>query len=196
MQPFAYCSHCEDAKVIEIHDQGDGRTVASSIDREREIAGNSFFVPNAEEIDNVSIDLDLMKCIDELNRMLKVSNVDEAKAGPLHQKKVNYAHILSALEMTIRSMEAEKLDEVENAMKSNTVADFRIDLEQRKHQIELLWNNYRGMFPEEHEHMWSSLEHGLTDYLIHLKKRQQLHMDCDRLRRQNAQLKYMLQELL
>lgn len=192
LQLFACCSHCEDEKVIEIHKRADDETVSSNAPSSpsSEIAEKSFSIPNAaEERDNVSIDLDLMRHIEDFNQMTKISNFDPDKKP--HQMNVNYAHILSALEMTIKSMEAE----VETEKRENTVADVHIDLEQRKNQIELLWNNYRSIFPEEYVHMWSSLEQGLSNYMIHLKKRQQLYMDCDKLRRQNAQLKYMLQEL-
>lgn len=193
LQLFAFCSHCEDEKVIEIHKRSDDETVSSKAPSlSSEIAEKSFSIPNAaEDCDNVSIDLDLMRHIDDLNQMTKISNFDPENQP--HQMVVNYAHVLSALEMTIKSMEAEK--SVETEKRENTVADFHINLEQRKNQIELLWINYRSIFPEEYVHMWSSLEQGLSDYMIHLKKRQQLYMDCDKLRRQNAQLKYMLQEL-
>lgn len=196
LQLFKYCSHCEDEKVIEIHnDKDDQQVPVSSTSASTELAEPTFCVTNVEKLDNVSIDLDLMRRIEDLNQISKAAPSDRLKSDSLHQPSVNYAHILSALEMTIKSMEAEESSEVEKAG-GKTDADINIDSGQRKKQIELLWNDYRLMFPEEYVHMWSSLEQGLSDYLVHLKKRQQLHMECERLRQQNAQLKYMLQELL
>lgn len=181
--------------MVEIHNETDDHQLpASSTSPTTELAEKTFCVTNIEKVDNVSIDLDLMRRIEDLNQISKAAPSDGLKSESLHQPNVNYAHILSAMEMTIKSMEAEESSEVEKVRRD--VADFNIDSEQRKKQIELLWNDYRLMFPEEHVRMWSSLEQGLSDYLVHLKKRQQLHMECERLRQQNAQLKYMLQELL
>lgn len=194
LQLFAYCSHCEDEKVIEIHNEGNEQIISPSPLRE----STSDFVPAPTDTktENLSIDLDLMRHIEDFNRIPKAGTFVQESIEAPHQMNVNYAHILSALEMSIKSMEAENLSEEENEQKKNVDSDFHIDLEERKSQIEFLWENYRKIFPEEHVHTWTSLEPALSDYLKHLKKRQQLHMECDRLRRQNAQLKYMLQELL
>lgn len=195
LELFAYCPLCENEKVIQIHKPEGDRTLSkgSKGSISTELTGTSLFVPkDAKKDDDVSIDLDLMQCIEDFNKIsTKTPKFDQTKTESIHKKNVKYAHILSALEMTTKSLEAEKLNEVED-----TAPHLHIDLEQRKNQIESLWNKYQSMFPEEHVQVWSSLEFGLSDYLVHLKKRQKLHMECDKLRRQNAQLKYMLQELL
>lgn len=181
--------------MIDIHTKGNAQIISSvgpsspSNDSDK----SSFILSNVESnIDNVSLDLDLMRRIEDFNRN---SNV-EANLDPDHQLSVNYAHILSALELTIKSMETDSLDQSEKSISKDGLSDSCIDPEQREEQIELLWTNYRTLFPEEHAHMWSSLEHGLSDYLMHLQKREKLHVECDGLRRQNAQLKYMLQEVM
>ncbi len=175
--------------MIEIHGEGNNQPIStSSAPSSTESDEMSVFIPNDEKIDTVSMDLDLMRLIDDLNRNLNQTGID-----PIHQTHVNYAHILTALELTIKSMES---NESETQTIEETMPDFCVDSEQRKHQIQTLWNKYRTIFPEEHVHMWSSLENGLAEYLTCLKKREKLHNECDGLRRQNAQLKYMLQELL
>lgn len=182
LQLFGYCSHCEDEKIVEIHsaEQTKSSQVVSN-----ESTEPSVFVPNVDEIDNVSVDLELMRRIEDLNR---IANSDRMGNESVHQMTVNYAHILSALDLTIKSMITGK---------SNSHRFVRsVDFDQRKNQIELLWNNYRQKFPDEHIQMWSSLEAGLADYLVHLKKRDQLHLECQKLRQQNVELKYLLQELL
>lgn len=184
--------------MIEIHNVAHSETVpiaftSSSI----ESTEPSFCVSNLEKVDNVSIDLDLMRCIEDLNQLSRANNCDRMTPDDsLHKLNVNYAHIMTALEMTMKSMEAAIDSSGKNTKKKDCFAELNIDFEQWKNQIKFLWNGYRSTFPEEHVHVWSSLEHGLSDYLGHLKKRQQLHLECDGLRRQNAQLKYMLQELL
>ncbi|XP_037026905.1 dynein regulatory complex protein 1 homolog [Bradysia coprophila] len=195
LELLAHCSQCEDEKVIEIHGQGKAQTISTigSPSLSNDSDKSSFVVPNADDkIDNVSLDLDLMRLIEDLNR----NSTDQTTTDSIHQLSVNYAHILSALEMTIKSMETEKSHENGKKKKRNGILDLCINPAQRKDQIELLWTNYRTIFPEEHAHLWSSLECGLSDYLVQLKIREKLHGDCDRLRRQNAQLKYMLQEVL
>lgn len=175
---------CDDEKIIEIH--GDDKTAALELPE----STGGLFDPNISKIDSVSIELDLMRYIEDLNQISSCVDFDERKPDVVQQLKVNYAHILSALELTMKSMEPE--------VETNTeIADECVlDVDERKKQIGLLWQNFRKIFPDEHVHMWSSLQNALTDYLLHLKKRQKLHEECDRLRRQNAQLKYMLQELL
>lgn len=195
LELLAHCSHCQDEKVIEIHGHGNPQTISTvgSPCPSNDSLMSSFIVPNAEsKIDNVSLDLDLIRCIEHLNRKSDHLPV-EPKSDPIHQLSLNYAHILSALEMTIESVATERLNGTKNETKRK---DLCINPEQRKDQVELLWTNYRTMFPAEHADMWTSLQHGLSDYLVHLKRREKLQLDCDRLRRQNAQLKYMLQEVL
>lgn len=199
LELLAHCSHCEDEKIIEIHRKGNAQTISTvgSPSPSNDSNESSFSVPNNAEgkIENVSLDLDLMRRIEHLNRNAKPFPI-ETKSGPIHELSVNYAHILSALEMTIKHMARDTLNGSDNETTRSNISALCIDPEQRKDQIELMWTNYRTMFPAEHANMWSSLEYGLADYLVHLKKREKLHTECDKLRRQNAQLKYMLQEVL
>lgn len=191
---FAYCPHLDERKVVEIHQQSAIENDSTSPSLTSEINFDPNFA-QGQPVDSVSIELDLMRRIDDFNKLLKTKNLNQSKTHS-DELDIKYTHILSALEMTIKSMESEMLVEEEKSKTKKNVPHAAIGLELRKNQIELLWNRYRMIFPEEYIHMWSSLEPGLADYLLHLKKRFQLHMECDKLRRQNAQLKYMLQELL
>lgn len=193
MLQFAYCPQRDGKKVVEIHQEADTPAISAS----NEMTEKTF-VPIAapsNSVDNVSIDLDLIRHIDDFNKIPQTNNFNQGKTSS-DQLDISYAHILPALEMSIKSMEMEILVDDDKGKTNNNVKCAAIDLELRKNQIETLWNRYRNIFPQEYTHMWSSLDQGLADYLTHLKKRFQLHMECDKLRRQNAQLKYMLQELL
>lgn len=59
--------------------------------------------------------------------------------------------------------------------------------------ITLFWKRYRQIFTSDREKLWASLEHGLKIYLKNLKKRDNLDTECEFLRKQNMELKHMLE---
>lgn len=62
--------------------------------------------------------------------------------------------------------------------------------------VELFWRRYREVFTAERHQLWEALENGLQVYLRVLRRREQLDGECDQLRRQNAELRHMLQPYL
>lgn len=59
--------------------------------------------------------------------------------------------------------------------------------------IEHFWKRYREIFSNDKEKLWNSLEHGLKVYLKILQKRDSLDTECEFLRKQNSELKHMLE---
>lgn len=62
--------------------------------------------------------------------------------------------------------------------------------------VQLFWQRYRDVFTVERQRLWESLESGLKEYLRVLQRREQLNTECEFLRRQNAELRHMLQPYL
>lgn len=66
----------------------------------------------------------------------------------------------------------------------------------RADDVEAFWRRFREVFTPESRRLWDSLEHGLKEYLRVLQRRDQLNTECEYLRRQNAELRHMLQPYL
>ncbi|CAD7088159.1 unnamed protein product, partial [Hermetia illucens] len=62
--------------------------------------------------------------------------------------------------------------------------------------IETFWHQFNNIFPQSKLKLWQNLEHGLNHYLKVLKDRVTLDAECEFLRKQNAELKHLLQQYL
>lgn len=56
------------------------------------------------------------------------------------------------------------------------------------------WRRFQEIFSIENIKLWTALEKGIEVYLSVLQKRDRLDTECEYLRRQNAELKYVLKE--
>ncbi|XP_067625291.1 dynein regulatory complex protein 1 homolog [Eurosta solidaginis] len=75
----------------------------------------------------------------------------------------------------------------ENQLKCNTIP-FSDD------EIKEFWSKFKDYFPKEKRKLWTTLEHGLNHYVEVLKQRTKLDEECVFLRRQNMELKHLLQK--
>lgn len=60
--------------------------------------------------------------------------------------------------------------------------------------IKSFWSKFNNYFPKEKRKLWMTLEHGLNHYVEVLKQRTKLDHECTFLRRQNMELKHLLQK--
>lgn len=63
----------------------------------------------------------------------------------------------------------------------------------RADDVEMFWRRYREVFNAKHRHLWDSLEIGLKEFMLVLKRREKLDRECQQLRQQNVELRHMLQ---
>ncbi|XP_055836949.1 dynein regulatory complex protein 1 homolog [Episyrphus balteatus] len=61
---------------------------------------------------------------------------------------------------------------------------------------EKCWSTLLQTVTEENKKLWQTLEHGLDHYLDVLKEREELDVNCEFLRRQNTELRHLLQKHL
>ncbi|XP_037934777.1 dynein regulatory complex protein 1 homolog [Teleopsis dalmanni] len=59
--------------------------------------------------------------------------------------------------------------------------------------IKNFWDKLNDAFPREKLKLWETLDHGINHYVNVLKHRHQLDNECEFLRKQNAELKHLLQ---
>lgn len=62
--------------------------------------------------------------------------------------------------------------------------------------VEIFWKRYREIFTPQKERVWNALEQGLTHYLKILKERENLDNECESLRKQNTELKFLMQQYI
>ncbi|EDV92352.1 dynein regulatory complex protein 1 homolog [Drosophila grimshawi] len=61
-------------------------------------------------------------------------------------------------------------------------------------EIEKFWRQFANIFPDSKTHLWKTLEHGLNHYVEVLKMRVQYDAEVVFLRRQNRELRHLLQK--
>lgn len=60
--------------------------------------------------------------------------------------------------------------------------------------ITMFWNRYRDIFSEDRERLWDNLLVGLKKYYDVLKERHELNIETESLRRQNEELRRLLEK--
>lgn len=61
-------------------------------------------------------------------------------------------------------------------------------------EIQIFWRQFTNIFPDSKTHLWKTLEHGLNHYVEVLKMRVQYDAEVVFLRRQNRELRHLLQK--
>lgn len=104
----------------------------------------------------------------------------------LQQFIVNVNNMNSVDEAKIYSFDAKHnnkcIDHFSNLLSLSDIGDF--------------WQTYEQFLPAQNEIIWNTISKGLNEYLIILKKRNQLRNDCLSIKRQNEELKLLLQHKL
>ncbi|XP_011186775.1 dynein regulatory complex protein 1 homolog [Zeugodacus cucurbitae] len=179
--PYAYCPNCPGSLPKEaIHDfYRIGREFEDMVAPDDDLS-------EIDEEDNLSENAKAQKqsekCRNKLTAHPQCKN---------HYLVVEPVFVLMALnEYTKKQMQQQmtyKKFLAANELLSNTIP---FDDE----TIKSFWNKFNSFFPKEKRKLWMTLEHGLNHYVEVLKQRTKLDKECAFLRRQNMELKHLLQK--
>ncbi|XP_004536331.1 dynein regulatory complex protein 1 homolog [Ceratitis capitata] len=178
--PYAYCPNCPHGLPKEAMQDfyRIGREFEDMVAPDDDLDVDPEFDPTNEDKGEDQ----LSKCYDKLKKHPRCKN---------HHLVVEPVFVLMALnEFTKKQMQQQmsyKKFLEENELLSNTIP---FDGE----TIKSFWGKFKDYFPEEKRKLWMTLEHGLNHYVEVLKQRTKLDKECAFLRRQNMELKHLLQK--
>ncbi|XP_017491711.1 PREDICTED: dynein regulatory complex protein 1 homolog [Rhagoletis zephyria] len=121
-------------------------------------------------------------------------NFEKLKERPScknHYLVIEPVFVLTALnDFTKRQMQNEMT--YKKSLETNELLCNTISLDHNT--IKSFWSKFKVYFPQEKRKLWITLEHGLNHYVEVLKLRTKLDEECAFLRRQNMELKHLLQK--
>ncbi|XP_059609888.1 dynein regulatory complex protein 1 homolog [Phlebotomus argentipes] len=116
----------------------------------------------------------------------------ENSADSVHELVLEMPNVLSVLR---EFMEEHKDDDItENDPEITSKMRLTLSRLLDPAEVRNFWQQFRCAFPEEKERLWQGLEYGLTEYLNVLREREKLDSECGQLRRQNEELRHLLQK--
>ncbi|KAH8416492.1 hypothetical protein KR222_006126 [Zaprionus bogoriensis] len=111
-----------------------------------------------------------------------------AETCPNHYLVMEPALVLHAMNLYTNQKHKQKFG-------TSSDASLDVDLIQfNDKEIEAFWRQFTDIFPASKTHLWKTLEHGLNHYVEVLKMRVQYDAEVVFLRRQNEELRHLLQK--
>lgn len=180
--PYAYCPNCPGGLPKQaMHD-------FYRIGREFEdmVAPDEDFDEYAEE-ENSTDNIRVQHQSEECRNKLKAAHPNCKN----HYLVVEPVFVLMALnEFTKKQMQQQMY--YKKFMEANVLLSNTIPFDDET--IKTFWSKFKSYFPKEKRKLWVTLEHGLNHYVEVLKQRTKLDQECAFLRRQNMELKHLLQK--
>lgn len=146
------------------------------------------------KLDNILSVLGIVKT-EQVDELLEYFTVEADDEGGITQ--INPQDAVQALYTYLdeRKNKAATRMELTNTQQTAASVRSRKQLEKRKAEREF-WRRMASVVPEGHDRIWRSLEKGLEGYLAQLQQRSSLIDETDRIRKQNEELRALLNQYL
>ncbi|XP_011211233.2 dynein regulatory complex protein 1 homolog [Bactrocera dorsalis] len=180
--PYAYCPNCPGGLPKQAMHE------FYRIGREFEdmVAPDEDFDEYAEE-ENPTENIRIQQQSEECRSKLKAAHPNCKN----HYLVVEPVFVLMALnEFTKKQMQQQM--HYKKFLEANVLLSNTIPFDDET--IKTFWSKFKSFFPKEKRKLWVTLEHGLNHYVEVLKQRTKLDQECAFLRRQNMELKHLLQK--
>ncbi|XP_053959751.1 dynein regulatory complex protein 1 homolog [Anastrepha ludens] len=177
--PYAYCPNCSDGfpKKAMRDFYRIGREFDDIASHSESETTKKDSLPSESDLENKS-----NECFEKLNEQPSCKN---------HYLVIEPVFVLTALNDFTKQQMQNKMA-YKKILEANELLCNTITFDQDT--IKSFWSKFKEYFPKGKRKLWITLEHGLNHYVEVLKQRTKLDEECVFLRRQNMELKHLLQK--